>query len=130
MTVVDTTGVQRTAARAALGVPGVAQLQPSLGQSLAGAATWARRALGSPALFPEAGIRAERSPGTGVWHLEVRFVLDDDRRALDTARDVHDAVRDAVEAHLTRDGTPGPVTVVVTVTRITGPSPAAAHTPE
>lgn len=128
MTAVDTTGVQRTAARAALAVPGVAQLHPSLGQSLAAAAR-ARLALGGPAPPSQAGIHAERSPQTGAWHIEVRCVLHDDRRALDTARDVHDQVRAAVDSYVARHGVPGPVTIVVTVTRITGPAAPAIPGP-
>jgi hypothetical protein len=124
MTAIDTTGVQRTAARAALAVPGVAELQPSLGQSLAGAVARVRRGLGAPAPPPQAGIHAERLPQAGAWHIEVRCVLHDDRRAVDTARDVHDQVRAAVGSHVARHGVPGPVTVVVTITRITGPAPS------
>jgi hypothetical protein len=122
MSTVDATGVQQTAARAALAVPGVAELQPSLGQSLAGAATRVRQALGSPAPSPQAGIHAERIPRTGAWHIEVRCVLHGDRRALDIARDVHDQVRAAVSSHVIQNGIPGPVTV--TVTRITAPRPS------
>ncbi|WP_406444182.1 hypothetical protein OHB14_35135 [Streptomyces sp. NBC_01613] len=123
MTATDTTGVERTAARAALAVPGVAELQPTLRQSLAGAATRVQQALGSLAPLPEAGIRAERGARTGAWHVEVRCVCNENRRALDTARDIHDNVRAAVESHVTRHGVPGLVTIVVTVTRITGPRP-------
>lgn len=124
MSTFDTTGVQRTAARAALAVPGVAELQPSLGQSLAGAATLVRRALGSPTPSPQAGIHAERTPRTGAWHIEVRCVLHGGRSALDIARDVHDEVRTAVGHHTARNGIPGSVTVVVTVTRIIAPRPS------
>ena len=122
MTAVDTAGVHRTAAGAALAIPGVVELHPTLRQSLAGAATRIQQALGSPAAPLETplgtGIRAEHTP-TGAWHVEVRCVLDEDRRVLDTARDVREHVRSAVGAHLARQGTPGPVTVVVTVTRLT-----------
>lgn len=120
MTAVNTTGIERTAARAALAVPGVTALQPSLRQSLACAATRVRQALGSPPPFPQTGIRAERTPRTGAWHVEIRCVLNDDRRALDTARHVRDNVRSAIESHLTHHGIPGPVTIIVTVIRITG----------
>ncbi|MFE2638534.1 hypothetical protein ACFXKF_27935 [Streptomyces scopuliridis] len=124
MTAGNTTRIERTAARAALAVPGVAELRPSLRQALAGAATRVREAIGSPALSPEAGIHVEHTPGTGAWHVEVRCVLTDDRRALDTARDVRDNVRSAVGSHVTRYGIPEPVTIVVTVTRITGHRPS------
>jgi hypothetical protein len=121
MTAVDTTGVERIAAQAALAVPGIAGLQPTLRQSLAGAATRVWQALGPPAPSPEAGIHAERSAHTGAWHVEVRCVCNEDRRALDTARDVHDDVQAAVGTHVTRHGKPALVTATVTVTRITGP---------
>jgi hypothetical protein len=121
VTAVNPTGVGRTAAEAALAVPGVAELQLSLREALAGAATRVQRTLGFPALPPERGIRAERTPRTGAWHVEVRCVLHEDRRALDTARDVHEQVRSAVDTHLTHQGIPAAVTVTVTVTRITGP---------
>ncbi|MFE4535286.1 hypothetical protein ACFRKB_09415 [Streptomyces scopuliridis] len=124
MTTGNTTRIARTAARAALAVPGVAELQPSLRQALAGAATRVREAIGSPALSTEAGIHVEHTPGTRAWHVEVRCVLTDDRRALDTARDVRDSVRSAVGSQVTRDGVPEPVIVVVTVTRITGHRPS------
>ncbi|MFJ1996997.1 Asp23/Gls24 family envelope stress response protein [Streptomyces asiaticus] len=131
MTAVRTTSVERIAARAALAVPGVSELQPSLRQALAEAATRVRRTLGSVAPSPETGIQAERAPRTGAWHVEVRCVLDEDRRALDTARDVREGVRSAVDAYATRHGIPGPVTVVVTVTRTTRhrPSHGPPHHP-
>ncbi|MFD7119710.1 hypothetical protein [Streptomyces sp. NPDC056652] len=119
MTAGDTTRVERGAAQAALAVPGVAELQPTLRQALAGAASRAREAIGSPALPREAGIHIEHTPGTGAWHVQVRCVLTDSRRAADVARDVRDRVRSAVSSHVTHHGTPEPVTVVVTVTRIT-----------
>ncbi|GGO99620.1 hypothetical protein [Wenjunlia tyrosinilytica] len=124
MTAVDTTGVERAAAQAALAVAGVAELQPSLRQCLADAAIRARQALGSCAPPPEAGIRAEYTPRTGAWHVEVRCAVNDDRRALDIARDVHDYVRAAVSPHVTRNAIQGPVTIVVSVTRITGRRPS------
>jgi hypothetical protein len=121
VTAADPTGIGRTAAEAALQVPGVAELQLNLRDALAGAATRVQRTLGSPALPPERGVRAERTPRDGAWHVEVRCVLHAGRRPLDTARDVHERVRSAVDAQLTSGGTPGPVTVTVTVTRVTGP---------
>jgi hypothetical protein len=86
---------------------------------LAGAA-YRVRALGPAAPPQEAGVRAQRDRRTGAWHLEVRCVLHDDRRAVDTARDVRDSVKVAVGSRL-----PGPdgaesVSVVVIVTHITG----------
>jgi len=126
MTAVDALGVREVAARAALAVPGVAELQPSLGQSLADAAVRVRQALGSMARTSPAGIRADRTPGNGGWRIEFRCVLHDERRTVDVARDVHDHVKAAVSSHLARRGTPGPVTVAVTVARITGPGPHPA----
>jgi hypothetical protein len=123
VTTADTAGVERTAARAALAVHGVAELQPSLGRSLANAATRARRALGSDVPAPEAGIHAEHTPRTGAWHVEVRCVVNEDRRALDTARDVRDGVRSAVSSQVNHHSIADLVTVTVTVTRITGHRP-------
>lgn len=114
-----TATVERTAANAALSVPGVVELQPTLRQSLAGAATSVRQFVGSPAPSPEAGIRTETRAGTGDWHLEVRCVVTEDRRALDIARDVHDHVQAAVASHGAHRGSPPRITV--TLTRITGP---------
>ncbi|MGW6241507.1 hypothetical protein ACWGBX_32250 [Streptomyces sp. NPDC055037] len=122
MTTGDTTRVERIAAQAALAVPGVAELQPTLRQALAGAASRAWETIGSPALPREAGIHVEHTAGGGAWHVEVRCVLTDHRRAADIARDVRDHVRSAVSSHVThvaRHGIPEPVTIVVTVTRIT-----------
>jgi len=128
MTATDLISVERTAARAALAVPGVAELQPTLSQSLAGAATRVRRALGSPAPSPEAGVHAEASSaGTGAWYLEVRCVVTDERRALDTARDVHDTVRAAVASDAAHHGTPVQVTVAVSVVGITGSHTSSGH---
>jgi hypothetical protein len=124
MTAIDTASVAQTAARAALAVPGVARLQPSLGQSLAAAATRVRHALGSYPPAPPAGIQAERMQGSGAWHVEVRCVINEEHRALDTARDVREAVRSAVTSHTAPRGTAGPVTVCVTVTQITGLRPS------
>ncbi|MFI1370026.1 hypothetical protein [Streptomyces griseochromogenes] len=113
MTATGTTALLGVAADAALAVPGVAGLQPRLAHRLAAAAT--TRADPMPhRTSPEAGIRADRAPGSG-WHIEVRCVLTEGRRALDIARDVHDRVRTAVISHLSA---PEPVTVTVTVTRI------------
>lgn len=115
MTVDDRLAVQQAAVRAALSVPGVAELPPSLGQSLASAATRVRRAFGSPLPSSRAGIRTERDPGSGGWTVDVRCALHDDRRTLDVARNVHDHVQAAVSQQLARRGAPGPVTVTVTV---------------
>lgn len=120
MTVVGTAGLDRTAAEAALAVPGVAELQPSLRQTLAGVATLVPRILGSSAVSPELGVHAEHDSAAASWHVEVRCVLHEDRRALDTARDVREQVRSAVVAHLEREGAPAPVTVTVNVTRVIG----------
>lgn len=129
MTITDTTSVEQTAARAALAVPGVVALQPTLRQALADAATSVRQALGSPAPSPEAGIHAEGSADTGVWHLEVRCVVTDERRALDTAADVHDTVRATVASDAPHHGTSARVTVVVSVTGITGSRPSSLRHP-
>ena len=116
MTPRGTAGIERAAAGAALAVPGVAGLQPGLRHSLAVAATRVRRAAGSTTPYPEAGIRAERTPRTGTWAVEVRCVVNEDRRALDTARDVQERVRSTVESLVPHSGIPEPVTVVVIVT--------------
>jgi hypothetical protein len=129
MTAVDPRDVRETAARAALAVPGVAELQPSLGQSLADAAVRVGQALGSGARTSQAGVRADHTADTGGWHVEVRCVLREDCRTVDAARDVHDHVRAAVLSHVTGRGAPGPVTVAVTVTRITGPGSRDGWTP-
>ncbi|GHI02785.1 hypothetical protein AQI88_38220 [Streptomyces cellostaticus] len=114
MTATGTTALLGVAADAALTVPGVAGLQPRLAHRLAAAA--ATRADPMPHRTPpEAGIRADRAPDGSGWHIEVRCVLAEGRRALDIARNVHDQVRTAVISHLP---VPEPVTVTVTVTRI------------
>ncbi|MGW3014089.1 hypothetical protein ACWC9R_35445 [Streptomyces sp. NPDC001219] len=120
MITVDTAGVEQTAARAALAVPGVQELQPSLRHSLADAATHLRRTFGSRTPPPEAGVHAGHTPGTDTWHLEVRCVVNAQRRALDIARDVRESVQAAVSSELNARGGPASVTIVVTVTRISG----------
>ncbi|WDT58526.1 hypothetical protein [Streptomyces sp. G7(2002)] len=127
MITVDTASVEQTAARAALAVPGVEELQPSLRHSLADAATYIRRTFGSLTPSPEAGIHASYTPETNAWHLEVRCALNDHRRALDTARDVRESVRAAVISQLNARGRPASVTIVVTVTRITGDGAPLQH---
>ncbi|SOE07273.1 hypothetical protein [Streptomyces sp. Ag109_G2-15] len=122
MTAVGTTTLLGVAAEAALAVPGVAGLQPRLAHRLAAAAA-PTRALTTPRFTsPEAGIRVDRAPDGSGWHIEVRCVLAEGRRALDTARNVHDRVRTAVISHLPA---PEPVTVTVTVTRIAARHDAA-----
>ncbi|MEE4546325.1 hypothetical protein V2S66_30735 [Streptomyces sp. V4-01] len=116
----DAAGVARAAASATLAVPGVVGLQPSLGQSLAAAAGRVGHSRGSRPAAPAKGVHAERTPGSGAWRVEVRCVLDGEHRALDTARRVRESVRSAVVSHTARHGAAGPVTVLVTVTRITG----------
>ncbi|MEU9802983.1 hypothetical protein [Streptomyces sp. NPDC051000] len=114
-------GVHRAAAEAALGVPGLEALQPTLADRLALAASHARHAMTSSTTPPceGAGIRCERTPDGGC-HVEVRCILRTDRRVVDIARQVRDEVRDAVTAHLAqhRKVVPVLVTVTVTVTRI------------
>ncbi|MFG2196673.1 hypothetical protein [Streptomyces sp. NPDC048639] len=104
------------AARAALDVPGVQGLQPGLGYRLAAAARGVQSAHASTAP-PEAGIRADHIADPPGWQVEVRCIIDEERRALDTARDVRERVRTAVTAQLAREGTPEPVAVLVTITR-------------
>ncbi|MEU8825260.1 hypothetical protein [Streptomyces sp. NPDC048636] len=118
MTSLGTPGIERAAAEAALSVPGVAGLQPSLRHTLAVAGARVRRAVGSTTPSPEAGVRAERRPRTGAWTVEVRCVVTGDRRALDTARAVQERVGSRVGSLVPRSGTPEPVTVVVIVTRV------------
>ncbi|MGP3949984.1 hypothetical protein [Streptomyces sp. 7N604] len=120
MTIVSAVDIHETAARTALAVPGVVGLQPSLGYQLASAAHIRQPAV----LPPEAGIRAEHTPEAPGWHVEVRCILLEDRRALDTAREVRQEVRSAVTAHLSRHGPPEPVTILVTVTQ------TLSHAPE
>ncbi|MEU9487457.1 hypothetical protein AB0D83_28020 [Streptomyces decoyicus] len=120
MITVDTASVEQTAARAALAVPVVEELQPSLRHSLANAATYIRRTFGSLTPSPEAGIHASHTPETDAWHLEVRCALNDHHRALDAARDVRESVRAAVSSQLNSCGRTGSVTIVVIVTRIRG----------
>ncbi|SEG94003.1 hypothetical protein SAMN05216223_12910 [Actinacidiphila yanglinensis] len=123
MVATDITSVERTAADAALSVPGVLELQPTLGQSLVGAVTSIRQALGSSTQSPGAGIHAERG-ADGSWHFEVRCVVTDHRRVLDTARVVHDLVQATVAPHTARHGNRVPVTVTVAVTGITSSLPS------
>ncbi|MEU8589505.1 hypothetical protein AB0C59_21275 [Streptomyces sp. NPDC048664] len=107
-----------TVAEAALAVPGVAGLQPRLAHRLAAAASPALPQSAAHPLPPASGVRVDRTPdGTG-WHVEVRCVLTEGHRAVDTARHVHDRVRSAVVSHLTAHDEPGTVTVTVTVTRV------------
>lgn len=114
MTGVGTTALPGVAAEAALAVPGVAALQPRLARRLAAAAA-PTRADTTP---PEAGVRADRAPDGSGWHIEVRCVLTEGRRALDIARNVHDRVTAALVTHLATHGAAEPVTVAVTVTGI------------
>ncbi|MCZ1012536.1 hypothetical protein O1L68_43395 [Streptomyces lydicus] len=90
--------VEQTAARAAMAVPGVQELPPSLRHSLADAATHIRRTFGSRAPSPEAGIHAGHTPETDTWHLEVRCAVNDHRRPLDIARAVREGVQAAVSS--------------------------------
>lgn len=113
--------VARVAAGAALRVPGVVQLDPDLRQSLVGAAAWVRDPRGARDPRPEDGVRAGRAAATGGWHVEVRCALHPHRRCLDTAREVRDRVRSAVDEQLSGHGAP-PVTVGVTVIRLVGGS--------
>ncbi|MFI9243954.1 hypothetical protein ACIGXF_15440 [Streptomyces sp. NPDC053086] len=119
MTATGTTALLGVAAEAALAVPGVAGLQPRLAHRLAAAAAPTRADTTTPHRTPpEAGIRADRAPDGSGWHIEVRCVLAEGRRALDIARDVHDQVGAALVSHLAALGAAEPVTVAVTVTGI------------
>lgn len=109
--------IRQTAARAALAVRGVVGLQPTLGRRLAGAAVRIQQTVGISAQPPEAGIRAERRPPASGWHVEVRCIVSEERRALDTAQDVRAQVRSAVAAHLARHSSPESVTILVTITQ-------------
>ncbi|MFD5547330.1 hypothetical protein OHU17_33815 [Streptomyces goshikiensis] len=118
MTTTDTASLLSVAAEAALAVPGVAGLQPRLVHRLAAAAAPTHPVTTLHPAPPEAGIRADRAPDGSGWHIEVRCVLAESHRALDTARHVHDRVRTAVISHLATHGVAEPVTTTVTVTRI------------
>ncbi|MBT2511781.1 hypothetical protein J7I98_39670 [Streptomyces sp. ISL-98] len=118
MTTTRIRDIQQAAARAALAVPGVAALQPSLADRLAAAvASRAQQTSGAAPLPADAGIRAAHTPEGGGWHVEVRCVLHEDHRVLDVAQQVREHVRAAVTALLAQHGTPAPVTVLVTVIR-------------
>ncbi|MFE9168298.1 hypothetical protein ACFYNZ_02025 [Streptomyces kebangsaanensis] len=120
MTVIRTSTLLGVAVEAALAVPGVAGLQPRLSHRLAAAAAPTRTDTAPHRTSPEAGIRADRAPDGSGWHIEVRCVLAEGQRALDTARSVHDRVEAAVLSHLAAPGAleATAVTVTVTVTRI------------
>ncbi|MGW1728003.1 hypothetical protein ACWCQK_34480 [Streptomyces sp. NPDC002306] len=120
MTTVRTTTLLSVAAEAALAVPGVAGLQPRLAHRLAAVVTPTGAGAASHRTPPEAGIRADRAPDGSGWDIEVRCVMAEGLRTLDTAKNVHDRVRAAVIAHLAALDAAQQVTVVVTVTRIAG----------
>ncbi|MGX4692585.1 hypothetical protein [Streptomyces sp. JNUCC 63] len=125
MTVIRTSTLLGVAVEAALAVPGVAGLQPRLSHRLAAAAAPTRTDTAPHRTSPEAGIRADRAPDGSGWHIEVRCVLAEGQRALDTARSVHDRVGAAVLSRLAALGVAERVTVAVTVTRITARCDAA-----
>jgi hypothetical protein len=118
MTVIRTTTLVGPAAEAALAVPGVVGLQPRLSHRLAAAAAPTRTDTAPRGAPPEAGVRADRAPDGSGWRIEVRCILSEGPRALDTARDVHDRVGAAVISHLAALDAVERVTVEVTVTRI------------
>ncbi|PZG95315.1 hypothetical protein C1I97_27145 [Streptomyces sp. NTH33] len=118
MTAIRTAMLLGVAAETALAVPGVVGLQPRLAHRLAAAAAPTRPDATPHRTSPGAGIRADRAPDGSGWHIEVRCVLAEGRRALDIARNVHDRVGAAVLSHLTALGVAEQVTVEVTVTRI------------
>ncbi|MFB7172123.1 hypothetical protein ACFCYM_15000 [Streptomyces sp. NPDC056254] len=125
MSIADREAVHRTAARAALGVPGVVALQPTLAERLALAASRVFEAVGSGAArTPEgAGVRCETAPD-GAWYVEVRCILDADHRVVDVARQVRSDVRAAANAYLAQHDAapPPPVRVLVSVTRTIRPA--------
>ncbi|MBL1110375.1 hypothetical protein JK361_38480 [Streptomyces sp. 5-8] len=123
MAALGTADLITAAERAALATPGVTGLQPFLARRLTEAV--------SPVLPPtiperaqtSAGVRAEHAPGGSGWSIEVRcmVMVTEGHRVLDTARIAHDQIQSAVQAHLAEHGAQDPVTVTVTVTRITVP---------
>ncbi|MEU0969915.1 hypothetical protein ABZ357_32575 [Streptomyces sp. NPDC005917] len=119
MTTFRTTTLLGVAAEAALSVPDVAALQPRLARLLAEAAAPTRTDTTPHRAPPEAGIRADRAPDGSGWHIEVRCVLTEGRRAMDIAQNVHDRVASASVSYLAALGDAERVTVEVTVTRIT-----------
>ncbi|MFC9059489.1 hypothetical protein ACFTXB_15730 [Streptomyces sp. NPDC057074] len=125
MTAADPRSVERAVAHAALSVPGGARHQPGLGRSLADAAHAAhtQHAPGTAAPAPGAGVRARYARDSGVWHVEVRCVLTEGRRALDTARAVRAGARAAVHQEAR-----GSCVVAVTITRIVGDVEGRART--
>ncbi|MFE2465009.1 Asp23/Gls24 family envelope stress response protein [Streptomyces mirabilis] len=118
MTATGTPTFLGVVAEAALAVPGVAGLQPRLAHCLAAAAAPTRTDTAPHRMPPEAGVRADRAPDGSGWRIEVRCVLAEGYRALDTAQNVHDRVRTAFSSHLATHGAAEPVTVAITVTRI------------
>lgn len=112
--------IQQAAAAAALAAPGVAALQPALGDRLALAASRGYHAMTARTAshHEAAGIGCHRTP-EGGWHVEVRCILHADRRVVDVARQVREDVRAAITASgPPQRGATGPVTVLVTVTHI------------
>ncbi|MFH8983951.1 hypothetical protein [Streptomyces varsoviensis] len=119
--------VLTAAADAARATPGVAFLRPGLADVVRGAA--ARRlpaGAGSAvtawgaARTRVAGVRAERTPGTGGWQLRVHLAVRRGHQALAVTRAVRAAVTSAVAAAVTEAGEPEPpIAVTVTVTDIT-----------
>jgi uncharacterized alkaline shock family protein YloU len=118
MTVIRPTTLLGVAAGAALAVPGVVGLHPRLSHRLAAAAAPTRTDATPHRTSPGEGIRAGRASDGSGWHIEVRCVLAEGRRALDVAQNVHDRVGAAVISHLAAHDAVEPVTVEVTVTRI------------
>ncbi|WP_434597574.1 Asp23/Gls24 family envelope stress response protein [Streptomyces sp. A5-4] len=100
------TYLERLAAAAALGVPGVAYLRPGLADLLRGSP--AQRQGGS------GGVRARATDDPPAWRIEVHLAVVRGHRALDVTR----AVRAAVEAATTRAATGRPAVVSVTVTGV------------
>ncbi|MDJ0463033.1 hypothetical protein [Streptomyces sp. H27-C3] len=98
--------LERLAAAAALGVPGVAYLRPGLADLLRGASAQRQRGSG--------GVRARAIGDPPTWRIEVHLGVVRGYRALDVTR----AVRAAVEAAATRAGAGRPAAVTVTVTGV------------
>ncbi|MEN8652416.1 hypothetical protein ABCR94_17875 [Streptomyces sp. 21So2-11] len=98
--------LERLAAAAALGVPGVAYLRPGLAGLLRGAPAQRQRGSG--------GVRARATDDPRTWRIEVHLAVVRGHRALDVTR----AVRAAVEAATTGAGAGRPAGVTVTVTGV------------
>ncbi|HET6860569.1 MAG TPA: Asp23/Gls24 family envelope stress response protein [Streptomyces sp.] len=98
--------LERLAAAAALGVPGVAYLRPGLADLLRGVQAQRQRGAG--------GVRARATDDPRAWRIEVQLAVVRGHRAVDVTR----AVRAAVETATTTAGAGRPAAVTVTVTGV------------